>query len=99
MRFLFSYPEPGSNRHTLRYWCLRPTRLPIPPSGLICECKGMTFYNKHQIKSKKKHFRTQILLKTCCFGVAGECVGWGVVKEQGCGCVPALWIFVVNVGV
>ena len=29
------YPEPGSNRHALRHWCLRPTRLPIPPSGLI----------------------------------------------------------------
>ena len=27
------YPEPGSNRHALRHWCLRPTRLPIPPSG------------------------------------------------------------------
>ena len=32
---LNSYPEPGSNRHALRHWCLRPTRLPIPPSGLI----------------------------------------------------------------
>ena len=29
----FSYPEPGSNRHGLLHWCLRPTRLPIPPSG------------------------------------------------------------------
>ena len=27
------YPEPESNRHALRHWCLRPTRLPIPPSG------------------------------------------------------------------
>ena len=27
------YPEPGSNRHELLHWCLRPTRLPIPPSG------------------------------------------------------------------
>lgn len=27
------YPEPGSNRHAFRHWCLRPTRLPIPPSG------------------------------------------------------------------
>ena len=27
------YPEPGSNRHALRHWCLRPARLPIPPSG------------------------------------------------------------------
>ena len=29
-----SYPEPGSNRHGLPHWCLRPARLPIPPSGL-----------------------------------------------------------------
>ena len=27
------YPEPGSNRHEFPHWCLRPTRLPIPPSG------------------------------------------------------------------
>ncbi len=30
---LFLYPEPGSNRHSRRNWCLRPARLPIPPSG------------------------------------------------------------------
>ena len=30
----FLYPEPGSNRHGLPHWCLRPARLPIPPSGL-----------------------------------------------------------------
>ncbi len=29
------YPEPGSNRHGLLHWCLRPARLPIPPSGLV----------------------------------------------------------------
>ena len=29
------YPEPGSNRHGLLHWCLRPARLPIPPSGLF----------------------------------------------------------------
>ena len=29
------YPEPGSNRHRLPYWCLRPARLPIPPSGPV----------------------------------------------------------------
>ena len=33
-----SYPEPGSNRHGLLHWCLRPARLPIPPSGLVCCC-------------------------------------------------------------
>ncbi len=30
------YPEPGSNRHGLLHWCLRPARLPIPPSGPFC---------------------------------------------------------------
>ena len=33
------YPEPGSNRHGLPHWCLRPARLPIPPSGLYSGCK------------------------------------------------------------
>ena len=27
------YPDSGSNRDALRHWCLRPARLPIPPSG------------------------------------------------------------------
>ena len=27
------YPDPGSNRDGLPHWCLRPARLPIPPSG------------------------------------------------------------------
>ncbi len=31
----FVYPEPGSNRHGLLHWCLRPARLPIPPSGPV----------------------------------------------------------------
>ena len=30
-----SYPDPGSNRDGLPHWCLRPARLPIPPSGLV----------------------------------------------------------------
>ena len=29
----FEYPDPGSNRDELLHWCLRPARLPIPPSG------------------------------------------------------------------
>ena len=29
----FKYPDPGSNRDRLLHWCLRPARLPIPPSG------------------------------------------------------------------
>ena len=40
------YPDPGSNRDGLPHWCLRPARLPIPPSGqlLNCECKGSAFF-------------------------------------------------------
>ena len=37
-RFLYfpiQYPDPGSNRDGLLHWCLRPARLPIPPSGLV----------------------------------------------------------------
>ena len=45
---IFSYPDPGSNRDGLPHWCLRPARLPIPPSGqllfLNCECKGNDFF-------------------------------------------------------
>ena len=29
------YPDPGSNRDGSPHWCLRPARLPIPPSGLL----------------------------------------------------------------
>ena len=29
-----AYPDPGSNRDGFPHWCLRPARLPIPPSGL-----------------------------------------------------------------
>ena len=36
----FAYPDPGSNRDELPHWCLRPARLPIPPSGLKSEGKG-----------------------------------------------------------
>ena len=32
------YPDPGSNRDGLLHWCLRPARLPIPPSGQIPLC-------------------------------------------------------------
>ena len=37
------YPEPGSNRHGLLHWCLRPARLPIPPSGQTFVHCGQTF--------------------------------------------------------
>lgn len=47
-RLTFSlYPDPGSNRDGLPHWCLRPARLPIPPSGRISldfECKGRRFF-------------------------------------------------------
>ena len=53
------YPEPGSNRHGLLHWCLRPARLPIPPSGPIdlvdseIDCKGTAFFLIDQIFCKK----------------------------------------------
>lgn len=31
----YVYPDSGSNRDGLPHWCLRPARLPIPPSGLL----------------------------------------------------------------
>ena len=34
----FQYPDPGSNRDGLPHWCLRPARLPIPPSGQSLDC-------------------------------------------------------------
>ena len=41
------YPDPGSNRDGLPHWCLRPARLPIPPSGQLlfrnCDAKVMLF--------------------------------------------------------
>ena len=53
------YPEPGSNRHGLLHWCLRPARLPIPPSGLNdlvdseIGCKGTAFFLIDQIFFEK----------------------------------------------
>ena len=46
------YPDPGSNRDGLRHWCLRPARLPIPPSGL-CDCKGTNNIFISQVKCEK----------------------------------------------
>ena len=39
------YPDPGSNRDGFPHWCLRPARLPIPPSGHLFDfdCKDNTF--------------------------------------------------------
>ena len=44
------YPEPGSNRHAFKgHWCLRPARLPIPPSGRKRDGKysGIIFSSKN----------------------------------------------------
>ena len=38
------YPDPGSNRDGLLHWCLRPARLPIPPSGLNADAKVRIFF-------------------------------------------------------
>ncbi len=56
----FLYPEPGSNRHGLLHWCLRPARLPIPPSGPL-QCKVNKFRAIFQIK-------TLIRSRYCCIG-------------------------------
>ena len=47
------YPDPGSNRDGLPHWCLRPARLPIPPSGLNCGCKDTVFFLMRQTFYKK----------------------------------------------
>ena len=38
------YPEPGSNRHGLPHWCLRPARLPEPArvAPLVFETSAST---------------------------------------------------------
>ena len=56
--FSLQYPDPGSNRDGLPHWCLRPARLPIPPSGQLLNCgaKVVLFFvraNKNVIFLKK----------------------------------------------
>ena len=51
-----AYPEPGSNRHGLPHWCLRPARLPIPPSGLKCGAKVVILFEKAKFCGKKVRF-------------------------------------------
>ena len=42
VRSLFSCPKRESNPHGFKgHWILSPARLPIPPSGLIGDCKGI----------------------------------------------------------
>lgn len=56
---LIKYPDPGSNRDGLPQRCLRPSRLPIPPSGQamwserggrgpVSDHKGSVFYQFRQ---------------------------------------------------
>ena len=47
------YPEPGSNRHGLLHWCLRPARLPIPPSGPILGAKIRVFSDMTNFSTEK----------------------------------------------
>ena len=42
------YPDPGSNRDGLPHWCLRPARLPIPPSGLNVGAKIHVFSESYK---------------------------------------------------
>ena len=61
----FQYPDPGSNRDGLPHWCLRPARLPIPPSGqlLNCECKGSAFF--YCGKQKRIFFEKKLQMFVC----------------------------------
>ena len=57
------YPEPGSNRHGLLHWCLRPARLPIPPSGLFAGAKIQHIFEigKYLLKKIQKICSYQLL--------------------------------------
>ena len=56
------YPDPGSNRDGLPHWCLRPARLPIPPSGLL-RCKGTHFFYICKFFFKKSSIINSYLTK------------------------------------
>ena len=57
---LLSYPEPGSNRHGLLHWCLRPARLPIPPSGLLSRAGRTTRGGERGIRTPGTVTRTTV---------------------------------------
>ena len=57
------YPDPGSNRDGLLHWCLRPARLPIPPSGQIA--LGLFAVAKVLIIFELANFLRTILRKKC----------------------------------
>ena len=56
----FQYPDPGSNRDGLPHWCLRPARLPIPPSGQLLNCGAKVVL--FSLRPKKNSF---FLKKSC----------------------------------
>ena len=57
------YPEPGSNRHGLLHWCLRPARLPIPPSGQTFVHCGKLLCINFPLKSPKITCRARCFLR------------------------------------
>ena len=61
------YPEPGSNRHGLLHWCLRPARLPIPPSGLVAALfvPFRDFGSVVAVLIGRQHRRVDLLVKVC----------------------------------
>ena len=63
----FLYPEPGSNRHGLLHWCLRPARLPIPPSGLVAALfvPFRDFGSVVAVLIGRQHRRVDLLVKVC----------------------------------
>ena len=69
----YAYPDPGSNRDGLPHWCLRPARLPIPPSGLNCGCKDTVFFLMRQTFYKKvahAEFSEKIIFSTLTWPIA-----------------------------
>ena len=50
---LFKYPDPGSNRDGKIHWCLRPARLPIPPSGRMEIQIYRFFYEEQEVAEKR----------------------------------------------
>ena len=68
----YLYPEPGSNRHGLPHWCLRPARLPIPPSGLdnaagfLTKAGSKVLQNSETAKVSDKKMKNTCLYQLFC---------------------------------
>ena len=77
------YLDSGSNRDALRHWCLRPARLPIPPSRLLqaillqIGCKGTMIFSITQ-KFDDFIFAKNIILPSLLF-----------LYLLGCNCTPS----------